>query len=42
MAPGAKLRGPIMHEGYEHLIFQATVVVLEPETRFSLSMAPVW
>jgi uncharacterized protein YndB with AHSA1/START domain len=40
VAPGAKLRGPITHPGYEHLTFEATVETVEPEERFSFRWHP--
>jgi uncharacterized protein YndB with AHSA1/START domain len=40
MAPGTKLRGPVTNKGYEHVIFEATVETLEPETRFSFRWHP--
>jgi len=40
VAPGAKLRGPITHPGYEHLTFEATVETVEQETRFSFWWHP--
>ncbi|HEY2969006.1 MAG TPA: SRPBCC family protein [Casimicrobiaceae bacterium] len=40
VAPGAKLRGPITHPGYEHLTLEATVETVEPEKRFSFRWHP--
>jgi uncharacterized protein YndB with AHSA1/START domain len=40
MAPGTKLRGHVTNKGYEHVIFEATVETLEPETRFSFRWHP--
>ncbi len=40
MVPGTKLRGPVTNKGYEHVIFEATVETLEPETRFSFRWHP--
>lgn len=40
IAPGAKLRGPVTHKGYEHVIFEALVETVEPETRFSFRWHP--
>ena len=40
VAPGAKLRGPITHPGYEHVTFEATVETVDPERRFSFRWHP--
>ena len=40
VAPGAKLRGPITHPGYEHLTWEATVQRMEPEKLFSFTWHP--
>jgi len=40
VAPRAKLRGPITSTGYEHLTFEATVEMVEPEKRFSFRWHP--
>ncbi len=40
VAPGTKLRGPITSPGYEHVTFEATVELVEPEKRFSLRWHP--
>jgi uncharacterized protein YndB with AHSA1/START domain len=40
VAPGATLRGPITHQGYEHVTFEATVETVDPERRFSFRWHP--
>jgi uncharacterized protein YndB with AHSA1/START domain len=40
VVPGAKLRGPITSPGYEHVTFEATVEMVEPEKRFSFRWHP--
>jgi uncharacterized protein YndB with AHSA1/START domain len=40
VAPGAKLRGPITHPGYEHVTFEVTVETVEPEKRFAFRWHP--
>jgi uncharacterized protein YndB with AHSA1/START domain len=40
VAPGAKLRGPITSTGHEHVTFEATVEMVEPEKRFSFRWHP--
>jgi len=40
VAPGAKLRGPITSEGYEHVTFEATVETVEQEKRYSFRWHP--
>ena len=40
VAPGAKLRGPITHPGFEHVTFEATVETVEPEKRFAFRWHP--
>jgi uncharacterized protein YndB with AHSA1/START domain len=39
-APGARMRGPIRHKGYEHLTMHFTVDAIEPERRFSWRWHP--
>ena len=40
VAPGATLRGPITHPGYEHVTFEATVETVDPERRVSFRWHP--
>jgi uncharacterized protein YndB with AHSA1/START domain len=40
VAPGAKLRGPITHPGYEHVTFEGAVETVEPEKRFAFRWHP--
>jgi uncharacterized protein YndB with AHSA1/START domain len=39
-APGARMRGPITHKGYEHLTMDLVVDRMEPETLFSWRWHP--
>ena len=34
-APGARLRGPVTHKGYEHMTFDVTIQKMEPERTLS-------
>jgi uncharacterized protein YndB with AHSA1/START domain len=38
--PGKVARGQILHPGYEHLVWQATVQKMEPERLFSFTWRP--
>jgi uncharacterized protein YndB with AHSA1/START domain len=38
--PGARVRGQITHEGYEHVPFEVTVERMEPERLFSFRWHP--
>lgn len=38
--PGKPMRGHITYPGYEHIVFNAQVVALEPETYFSFTWHP--
>jgi uncharacterized protein YndB with AHSA1/START domain len=40
IAPGSTLRGPLTIKGYEHVVFEATVEVVEPQSRFSFRWHP--
>jgi len=40
VAPGGKLRGPITVKGYEHVTFEATVEMVEPEKCFAFRWHP--
>lgn len=40
LAPGARLRGRITHEAYTHVVFEITVVEMEPERRLSWRWHP--
>ncbi|HWL89321.1 MAG TPA: SRPBCC family protein [Polyangiaceae bacterium] len=39
-APGAEVRGRIRHKGYEHVVFAATVVQMDPERLISWRWHP--
>ena len=39
-AAGARMRGPILHKGYDHLTMDFTVEAVEPERRFSWRWHP--
>ena len=39
-APGARVRGPITHKGYEHLTMDFTIERMEPERLFSWRWHP--
>jgi uncharacterized protein YndB with AHSA1/START domain len=39
-APGARLRGKILHKGYEHVPFEITIEQMEPERLFSWRWHP--
>jgi uncharacterized protein YndB with AHSA1/START domain len=39
-APGARIRGPVTHKGYEHLTFDITIERMEPERLFSWRWHP--
>jgi uncharacterized protein YndB with AHSA1/START domain len=39
-AAGARIRGPILHKGYDHLTMDFTVEAIEPERRFSWRWHP--
>jgi uncharacterized protein YndB with AHSA1/START domain len=39
-APGARMRGPITHKGYDHLTMDFTIERMEPERRFSWRWHP--
>lgn len=39
-APGARMRGPITHKGYEHFTMDLTIDRMEPERRFSWRWHP--
>jgi len=39
-APGQITRGPVLHEGYRHLTWEATVQEMEPEKRISWRWHP--
>ena len=39
-APGAQVRGPITHPGYEHLTMEMTIERVEPERAFSWRWHP--
>ena len=39
-APGARLRGKVMHKGYEHAPFEITIERMEPERLFSWRWHP--
>jgi uncharacterized protein YndB with AHSA1/START domain len=38
--PGQAARGQILHPGYEHIVWQATVQKMEPERLFSFTWRP--
>ncbi|HJZ73066.1 MAG TPA: SRPBCC family protein [Vicinamibacterales bacterium] len=38
--PGARSTGAVTHKGYEHLIWDVTIVSMEPESRFSWRWHP--
>jgi uncharacterized protein YndB with AHSA1/START domain len=38
--PGTRLLGPITIEGFRHVLFDATVETVEPETRYSMRWHP--
>ena len=38
--PGQEAHGPILHPGYEHIIWRAVVVSLEPKRLFSFNWRP--
>jgi uncharacterized protein YndB with AHSA1/START domain len=40
MAPGARVRGPITHPGYEHLTLEITIEKVEPQRLFSWRWHP--
>ena len=40
LAPGARVRGRILHEGYEHVPFEITVEAMDPEQRLSWRWHP--
>lgn len=39
-APGARMRGAILHKGYEHLTMDLTIETMEAERRFSWRWHP--
>jgi uncharacterized protein YndB with AHSA1/START domain len=39
-AAGARMRGPITHQGYDHLTMDFTIEAIEPERRFSWRWHP--
>ena len=39
-APGARVRGQILHKGYEHVPFEITIERMEPERVFSWRWRP--
>jgi uncharacterized protein YndB with AHSA1/START domain len=40
VAPGARMRGPVTHKGYEHLMMDMTIEQMEHERRFSWRWKP--
>jgi len=40
-APGKTVRGYILHPGYEHVVWEATIEKMEPERLFSFTWAHV-
>jgi uncharacterized protein YndB with AHSA1/START domain len=39
-APGARVRGKVLHKGYEHVPFEMTIERMEPERLFSYRWHP--
>jgi uncharacterized protein YndB with AHSA1/START domain len=39
-APGARLRGPVTHPGYEHIVMEITIEEMEPERLLSWRWHP--
>jgi uncharacterized protein YndB with AHSA1/START domain len=39
-APGARMRGPVTHKGYEHLMMDMTIERMEPERLFAWRWHP--
>jgi uncharacterized protein YndB with AHSA1/START domain len=39
-APGARIRGPVTHPGYEHIVMEITIEKMEPERLFSWRWHP--
>lgn len=39
-APGQPMRGHITYPGYEHIVFNAQVIAMKPETYFSFTWHP--
>lgn len=38
--PGQKAKGPMTYPGFEHVIWEVTVVAMEPQTRFAFNWHP--